>query len=83
MAKDEDPLVTTTTAGKMLNVTPAHVRNLSKQGKLVPDVDTPTGCRPGYVLFRRSSILKLIEEREANPPRPGGRPKKKGSDSGK
>ena len=82
MTAKSDSLLSTSDAGKLLNLTPDAVRRLTRLGQLVPDQQTPSG----YQLFWQSSIERFAEERreqlrskDRRPGRPPRQPSKKRS----
>jgi len=81
MTAKSDLLLSTSDAGKLLNLTPDAVRRLTRLGQLVPDQQTPSG----YQLFWQSSIERfaevrreLLRSKDRRPGRPPRQPFKKG-----
>lgn len=65
-----DQLVSTREAAALLNVTPQAVRNLAREGAILP-IDLGTRA----MHFDRADVQRLAAARRAAPPKPGPRPK--------
>lgn len=70
-----ETLMTTAEVARILEVGEVQVRRLHKEGK-IPALRTHSGIR----LFTKSDVLKLREERLANPPKRKTKQNPTGSD---